>query len=159
VGRRVQRLERAAGRKLFTRSRQGWALTEAGKRLLPAARNVAVGADVFAGAEDSLPFIEDVTVFASQGFAAYVLAPHADDLLSDDCYVLKLLTAPSLASIDVISDDVAILWSELVDLSTATQLLVFYVVELYATKDYLENHPPIEGLEELEGHHISWYPE
>ena len=67
VGRRVQRLERAAGRKLFTRSRQGWALTEAGKRLLPAARNVAVGADVFAGAEDSLPFIEEVTVLASEG--------------------------------------------------------------------------------------------
>ena len=159
VSRRVQRLERAAGRKLFTRSRQGWALTEAGKRLLPAARNVAVGADVFAGAEDSLPFIEEVTVFASEGFAAYVLAPHADDLLSNDGYALKLLTAPSLASRDGISYDVAILRSELVDHSTSTQLLASYEVGLYATKDYLYSHPPIESLEDLEGHHISWYPE
>lgn len=159
VGRRVQRLERAVGRKLFTRSRQGWTLTEAGKRLLPAARNVAMSTDVFTGAENALSITEEVTVFSSEGFAAYVLAPHAEDLLSNNGYALNLLTAPSLASRDGISYDVAVVRSEPVSRSTSTQLLASYEVGLYATETYLLNHPAINELSDLEGHHISWYPE
>src|SRR5699024_7401590 len=98
-------------------------------------------------------------VRSSDGSAAYGPARHADDLLSCAGDALQLLAPPSLASRDGISYDVAILRSELVDHSTSTQLLASYEVGLYATKDYLDNHPPIESLEDLEGHHISWYPE
>lgn len=48
----------------------------------------------------ALPFVQEVTVSTPEGFAASVLAPHAEVLLSNDSYALILLTASSLASRD-----------------------------------------------------------
>lgn len=48
----------------------------------------------------ALPFVQEVTVSTPEGFAASVLAPHAEVLLSNDSYALILLRAFSLASRD-----------------------------------------------------------
>jgi DNA-binding transcriptional LysR family regulator len=85
VSRRIAQLENRLGCALFTRSKQGVALTEAGARLVPAAEQMARWASEFArlarGAEAHAEGV--VRIAAPPGIAVDLLAPLAGRLRPD----------------------------------------------------------------------------
>lgn len=159
VSRRIQRLEQALGFRLFTRTRTGWTITVNGESLLPAARTVALGVDVFTGGNPARIGPEEWTVLATDGFAANILAPRCGPLLADGRVVLHVVSAPSLASREGVSYDVAVVRARPNASSVRSKLLASYEIGLYASEEYLANHPRIQDLGSLEGHVLSWYPE
>lgn len=159
VSRRIQRLEHALGIRLFTRTRTGWTLTSNGASLLPAARTVALGMELFAEGDPSRIGPEEWTVLTSDGFAANILAPRCGDLLADGRITLHVVSAPSLASREGVSYDVAVVRSRPSAASVRSRLLASYEIGLYASQNYLTRHPPIRTLADLEDHVVCWYPE
>lgn len=159
VSRRVQRLEHALGSRLFTRTRRGWTLTSHGEGLLPAARMVALGVDVFAEGDSARIGPEEWIVLASDGFAANILAPRCGGLLADGRIILHIVSAPSLASREGVSYDVAVVRSRPNAASVRSGLLASYEIGLYASEDYVARNRPIRDLADLEDHALSWYPE
>lgn len=159
VSRRVQRLEHALGMRLFTRTRTGWVLNTNGQALLPAARTLALGYDVFTEGDPSQIGPEEWTVLTSDGFASTVLAPRCADLLADGRVSLRIVSAPSLASRDGVSYDVAVVRSRPSSPSVRSKLLARYEIGLYATEAYLSRSQPIRTVADLEQHVLSWYAE
>lgn len=159
VSRRVQRLEHALGMRLFTRTRTGWTLNANGEGFLPAARTLAAGYEVFTEGDPSQIGPEEWTVLTSDGFAANILAPRCGELLADGRAILRIISAPSLASRDGVSYDVAIVRSRPTSPSVRSKLLAQYEIGLFATESYLSRHRPIRNLGDLEHHVVSWYAE
>lgn len=159
VSRRVQRLEQALGLRLFTRTRTGWSLNANGESFLPAARTLASGYDVFTEGDPTQIGPEQWTVLTSDGFASTVLAPRCKRLLADGRVILRIVSAPSLASRDGVSFDVAVVRSRPTAPSVYSQLLARYEVGLYASEDYLASHRPIREIADLKCHVLSWYAE
>lgn len=157
VSRRVQRLEHALGMRLFTRTRTGWELNANGESLLPAARTLALGYDVFTDGDPTQIGPEEWTVITSDGFASTILAPRCGQLLADGRAILRIVSAPSLASRDGVSYDVAVVRSRPSSPSVRSKLLARYEIGLFATEEYLSRHRPIRDLADLEKHVIAWY--
>ncbi len=159
VSRRIQRLEHALGIRLFTRTRTGWALNSNGERLLPAARSVALGFDVFAEGDPTRIGPEEWTVLSSDGFAANILAPRTGELLADGRIILHIISAASLATQEGVTFDAAVVRNRPSSPSVRSTLLAAYEIGLYASQDYLDTHPSIRRIDDLAGHVISWYSE
>lgn len=159
VSRRVRRLEKVLGIRLFTRTRTGWALNANGEGLLPAARAVSLGYDAVTEGDPARMGPEEWTVLSSDGFAANILAPRCGRLLADRSILLRIVSAPSLAARDGASYDVAVVRSRPHSASVRSTLLAEYEIGLYATAEYLGRHTAIRGSDDLEDHVLSWYSE
>lgn len=159
VSRRVQRLEHALGVRLFTRTRTGWELNANGESLLPAARTLAQGYEVFTDGDPTQIGPEEWTVLTSDGFASTVLALRCGQLLADGRVILRIVSAPSLASRDGVSYDVAVVRSKPSSPSVRSRLLAKYEIGLFATVDYLNGHRQIRELADLAEHVLAWYPD
>ncbi len=158
VSRRVSRLERALGTRLFSRSTAGWKLTESGHGFLPAARMVTLGVDVFVDGDPIATTPEEWTILASDGFAATVLAPRCGPLM-DQGVTLRIVTAASLTSREGLSYDAAVVREEPTSPRVRSQRLGHYEIGLFATRDYLAAHPPVHGVGDLAQHVLCWYAE
>lgn len=159
VSRRISRLEKGLGSRLFSRSTAGWRLTEAGHGFLPAARMVAMGVDVFADGDPIAATPEEWTILASDGFAATVLAPRCGPLMSEQGVTLRIVTAASLTSREGLSYDAAVVREKPTSPRVRCQHLGYYQIGLFATRDYLEHHPPLRDLADLGRHVLCWYAE
>jgi DNA-binding transcriptional LysR family regulator len=159
VGRRITRLEKALGTRLFTRGGAGWRLTPNGEGFLPAARMVSLGVDAFADGDQVVSAPQEWTILAPDGFAATVLAPGCGRVFADRDVSLRLVTAASLASRDGVSYDAAIVRTKPVSSRVRVQELITYEIGLYATERYLSQHATIEGTEDLRHHVLCWYEE
>ena len=159
VSRRIGRLEKALGTRLFSRSGTGWKLTPTGEGLLPAARMVSLGVDVFADGDPVVSAPEEWTILAPDGFAAAVLAPRCGRLIAESGVILRIVTADSLASRDGVSFDAAVVRTKPTSTRVKVQDLVAYEIGLYATQDYLHTHPAIGQIEDLQQHVLCWYAE
>lgn len=159
VSRRVQRLERALGMRLFSRTPNGWAINSNGERLLPAARMVALGADAFTSGGSSVGGSEEWTILSPDGFAASVLTPRCVKVISEQSVIIRIVSAPSLASRDGGSFDVAIVRSRPTSSTVRSRPLADYEIGLYAREDYLAKSTPIREIGDLEGHALAWYTE
>jgi DNA-binding transcriptional LysR family regulator len=159
VSRRIGRLEKALGTRLFSRSGTGWKLTPTGEGLLPAARMVSLGVDVFADGDPIVSAPEEWTILAPDGFAAAVLAPRCGRLIAESGVILRIVTADSLASRDGVSFDAAVVRTKPTSTRVKVQDLVAYEIGLYATQDYLHTHPAIGQIEDLRQHVLCWYAE
>lgn len=157
VSRRVQRLERALGLRLFSRTRTGWAINSHGERLLPAARMVALGIDAFTSGDSAAEGPEEWRILSPDGFAASVLTPRCAQVVSTQKVIVHIVSAPSLAARGGNSFDVAIVRSRPTSSLVRSRPLADYEIGLYAREDYLARNPPIREIEDLEGHVLAWY--
>jgi DNA-binding transcriptional LysR family regulator len=157
VSRRVQRLERALGTRLFSRTRSGWAINSHGERLLPAARMVALGIDAFTSGGSAAGGPEEWRILSPDGFAASVLTPHSAQAIATQKVILHIVSAPSLASRTGSSFDVAIVRSRPASALVRSRPLADYEIGLYARKDYLAQSPLIREIDDLHGHVLAWY--
>jgi DNA-binding transcriptional LysR family regulator len=159
VGRRISRLERSIGQRLFDRTPNGWQLTEGGRRLMGPAELVATA---LASAEEELgggaAITGTVRVVCPDGFGAFLLAPALGPLHeAHPGLTVELITATPQIAHAVQEFDVAVIQYEPSSPRVMRRPLTDYVIRLYATPDYLASHPPLRMAEDLRQQVIIWH--
>jgi DNA-binding transcriptional LysR family regulator len=158
VGRRILRLEEATRARLFTKSPQGYALTEEGARLLPhaeAAERAALGAGESLTGPGGLSGL--VRLGAPDGCANYLL-PQVLARLSDanPGLEVQIVALPRVFNLSKREADLAIAVSRPEAGRLRVQKLVEYHLHLAASRDYLAR-APIRSLADLSAHRIIGY--
>ncbi len=165
VGRRIRRLEKSlGGQTLFVQSRDGHALTEAGRRLLARVETIEREAEAIASGGDQA-IGEDVRgrlrVSASEGFGTWLVAHHLGEFATAHPHLTIDLAANSgFLDPSRREADVAILLARPQRGPLLTKKLTDYRLCLYAAGDYLDRHPPISARADLPAHRmISYIPD
>jgi DNA-binding transcriptional LysR family regulator len=155
VARRVAKLEADLGTRLFDRRSSGWDLTEAGARLLTYAETIEdalVGASNLSNHADA-PLTGSVRIVTPDGFGAFVLAPGLGPIREKHPdLTLEIMTSSQRSSFTTREFDIAVVLLEPSPRSVWSQPLLPYTLGLYASRDYLERHPPIRTAEDLHHH-------
>lgn len=160
VGRRIARLEEGLGAKIFLKSPHGYALTDAGARLLPHAEAAEAAT---AAAEEALSgeagqLTGQLRIGAPDGCANYLL-PQVCAAICDahPGLEIQLIALPRLFNLSKREADMAIAVSRPTAGRLTVQKLADYQLHLAADRDYLAAHPPIASRADLRGHRMIGY--
>lgn len=160
VGRRIARLEARFGVRLFARSPQGYALSEAGERLLVHVRDAETA---LTGAEDALRvgpggLRGQVRIGAPDGCANYLL-PQVVATICDENPGLEvqIIALPRVFNLSRREADMAIAVSAPAAGRLSVQKITDYRLHLAAARSYLDRHPPIRDMPALHGHRVIGY--
>lgn len=160
VGRRIARLEEALTAKLFSKSPQGYVLTDAGQRLMThaarAEQAVAGAAEELAGAPGQLS--GQVRIGAPDGCANYLL-PQVCAAICDanPGLEVQIVALPRVFNLSRREADMAIAVSPPQAGRLTVQKLTDYHLHLAASEDYLARHGPIAAMADLGRHRIIGY--
>jgi DNA-binding transcriptional LysR family regulator len=154
LGRRIGGLEEALGAKLFDRSPQGYALTEAGRGLLEhahAMEGVAAAAAAEIGGEAER-LTGTVRIGAPDGFANYLLLDACDALsrANPDLQV-QVVALPRMFSLSKREADLAIGVAPPSAGRLTVRKIADYRLRLYAEKRLAASLGPLEGIADLQG--------
>ena len=160
VGRRVARLEEALGQTLFAKSPQGYALTEAGTRLLrhaeEAEQALGLGAQAVRGAGEGMS--GQIRIGAPDGCANFLLPQVCAEIGAQNPDLeIQIVALPRIVNLSRREADLAIGVSAPTAGRLVVQKLADYKLHLAASKDYLARHPPIRSRADLKGHRIVGY--
>jgi len=159
VGRRVARLEAAMGAPLFLRSAAGYALTDAGARLMDHAMRAEAAMDT---AREALRGPEglsgQIRIGAPDGCANYLLP----QVLAAICDAnpgleVQIVALPRVFNLSKREADMAIGVSRPEAGRLTVQKLADYRLHLAASHDYLSSHPPITAPRDLSAHRMVGY--
>jgi DNA-binding transcriptional LysR family regulator len=160
VGRRIARLEEELGRRLFTRSHQGYALTDEGARLLPhaqAAEHAMLAAAAAAG-EEGQGLSGQIRVGAPDGCANYLLPQVVARICTENPGLdVQIIALPRVFNLSRREADMAIGVSAPQAGRLSVQKISDYHLHLAASESYLAAHPPIHSLPDLRAHRIIGY--
>ncbi len=162
VGRRIARLELALGARLFARSPQGYALTDAGARLLPHAQQaeqaLAGASDELRGAPGQLTGL--LRIGAPDGCANYLLPQVCTAICADNPGLeLQIVALPRVFNLSKREADMAIAVSPPQAGRLSVQKITDYRLHLAAHRDYLARAAPIRARADLKGaRHRRLYP-
>ena len=161
MGRRIARLEEGLGTRLFARSPQGYALTDAGQRLLPHA--IRTEEAVLAGLEElrggsGARISGSVRIGAPDGCANYLL-PQVVTAICDanPGLEVQIVALPRVFNLSKREADMAIAVSRPEAGRLTVQKITDYHLHLAAARDYLAQYPPITGRADLRGHRVVGY--
>ena len=162
VGRRIARLEEGLGTRLFLRSAQGYALTEEGLRLMPAAQAAEQAAaeaqEAVAGPAGAGGITGSVRIGAPDGCATYlmpqVLAAICD---ANPGLEVQLVALPRVFNLSRREADMAIAVSRPGAGRLTVQKITDYRLHLAASRAYLAAHGPIATRADLTRHRLVGY--
>lgn len=160
VGRRVARLEEAYATPLFAKSPTGYALTDAGQRLMThaarAEQAMEEAAEELIGQSGGLT--GQIRIGAPDGSANFLL-PQVCARISDDNPELEIqiIALPRVFSLSRREADMVIAVSPPSAGRLSVQKIADYKLHLAASEDYLAAHPPITSLADLNGHRMIGY--
>ncbi|WP_040509595.1 LysR family transcriptional regulator [Gordonia soli] len=165
VSRRIGRLEKDLGVRLFDRTAGGWQLTDAGQEIVPyaeavettivAAQDVVVDAQAGGGALSGT-----VRILAPDGFGTYLLMPGLSALRNrHPDLTLEVLTATTHDLLTGRDFDIGITLEEPSPRSVVVEKLGQYELKLYASRRYLDDHGIPESIDDLAEHTLIWYIE
>lgn len=152
ISRRLYRLEKDMGAKLFDRSPQGHRLTTAGHRLLDHVEKLEstfteVEADVLG---DSVELTGEIRLGATEAFGSYFLAPHlAHFCTQHPAITVDLLPMPRNINLSKREADASVTIERPTADSFVTSRLTDYRLLPYATPDYLRTRRPIKEADDL----------
>ena len=160
VGRHMARLEDALGVPLFTKSPQGYTLTEAGGRLMTHAERaeqaVAEGVDALAGEGGALS--GQVRIGATDGCASYVLPQVCAAITARHPELeLQIVALPRVINLSKREADMAITVAPPQAGRINVQKITDYHLHFAASHEYLRQHGGIERLQDLQGHRLVGY--
>ncbi|WP_066555506.1 LysR family transcriptional regulator [Croceicoccus bisphenolivorans] len=161
MGRRLRRLERALGQRLFEQTREGQVPTEAGEALLvkaEAMERAAAGiGEVAGGHGDSIT--GTLRVALPEGFGSAFLARHLGEFAqTHPRLVIDLAITPGLLSPTKREADLAIVLSRPRSGPLIAGKLTDYALRLYASRKYLETHgTPHRTADLASGHRLVGY--
>ncbi|TMV92359.1 LysR family transcriptional regulator [Thioclava sp. BHET1] len=160
VGRRIARLEERLSAKLFMKSPQGYALSEAGDRLLPHAE---AAEQAFAGAEEELSgtagqLTGQLRIGAPDGCANYLL-PQVCARICDanPGLEIQIVALPRVVNLSKREADMAIAVSRPTAGRLTVQKISDYHLHLAAHSDYLANASPVRDKADLRAHRMIGY--
>ncbi|APZ54407.1 LysR family transcriptional regulator [Salipiger abyssi] len=161
VGRRVARLEESLGQPLFAKSPQGYALTEAGARLLShaetAERALGQGTQAVRGAAGE-GMSGQIRIGAPDGCANFLLPQVVAEIAAENPELeVQIVALPRIVNLSRREADLAIGVSAPTAGRLVVQKLTDYRLHLAASEAYLAQHPPIRTLEDLRDHRIVGY--
>lgn len=160
VSRRLQALEKSMGLQLFLREPGGYKLTEAGRNLLP---RVEAMESASVAIEHSLPSMGDglsgqVRIGATEGYGTVMLAGQLTGLSRRYPHLnIDLLALPRAVRLSRHEADIVITLERPERGPFIITRLTDYVLRLYASPAYLEEHPPIRSREDLAQHRFVSY--
>lgn len=162
VARRVQALEKSLDTQLFFRATVGYSLTEAGRNLLPQAEAME---GAFSAIEQSRVgqgnnLSGQVRIGATEGYGSIMLAPQLAALAGRYPNLgIDLLAVPRMVQLSRHEADIVITLERPVRGPFIITKLTDYVLKLYASASYLEQHPPIRHKDDLREHSFVSYIE
>ncbi|MFN3292777.1 MAG: LysR family transcriptional regulator, partial [Gemmobacter sp.] len=160
VGRRIARLEDAVSAQLFARSAQGYALTDAGARLVPHAEQaeqaMSAAAEDLGGAAGRIT--GQLRIGAPDGCANYLL-PQVCAAICDahPGLEIQIVALPRVFNLSRREADMAIAVSPPAAGRLTVQKLTDYHLHLAGHADYLARHPPVATRADLAGHRMIGY--
>jgi len=160
ITRRLHRLEKEIGSKLFDRNHQGHRLTPTGHRLLESVELIegalsAVDAEI--GGDNQL-LNGQVRLGATEGFGSFFLAPQLANFCSKHpSLTVDLLPVPRFVNLSKHEADLAISIERPKSGAYVICKLTDYRLQLYATREYLERNPTISTLSDLQMHRFIGY--
>lgn len=160
VGRRIARLEQALGTPLFAKGPQGYALSEAGARLLPHAEAAEQAASLAAESVrgKTTGFSGQVRIGAPDGCANFLLPQVCSAIAADNPDLeVQIVALPRVVNLSRREADMAIAVSPPSAGRLTVQKITDYRLHLAASQDYLDCHDPITGPQDLRGHRIVGY--
>ena len=160
VRRRIDRLESALGVRLLDRGADGWELTEIGREVAARASGLehiieqVVGAA--SGATDALR--GTVRVAAPDGFGAIFVAPALARVGKEHPGVsTELVTSTRPLSLRGAGYDLAVTIGPGSSTRLTAEPLAPYALRLYASHGYLDTHPAITSIGDLDQHTLVFY--
>lgn len=158
AGRRLRRLEKSVGERLFEQGADGQSLTAAGERLLTHAREMERAAAAIGRREPGGPVRGTVRVSVSEGFGTWFVSRHLGSLadahpgLSVDLVASSGFLSPSRRETDV-----AVLLARPRRGPLITRKLADYSLRFYAAKAYLDAGAPLDQPADLRDHRLIGY--
>ena len=161
LGRRIAKLETQIASILFAKSPQGYALTEAGLRLLPhaeAAEAAMIGAVESIRGEESEGLSGQIRLGAPDGCANYRLpAVLAPIIAANPALEVQIVALPRVFNLSKREADMAIGVSRPETGRLTVQKLTDYHLSLAARRDWLESQPPLRSPADLRGRPMVGY--
>lgn len=160
VSRRVQALEKQVGQALFLRTAEGYALTEAGRHLLPSAEAME---NAYTAIKDLQPSVSgqltgQVRVGATEAYGSLLLARHLAKLAQRYPHLkVDLLAMPRALQLSRNEADIVITLERPEKGPFVITRLTDYELRLYASPSYLAQHAPITDKEALKHHRFVTY--
>ncbi|WP_373086140.1 LysR family transcriptional regulator [Sneathiella sp.] len=160
VSRRVLALEEKLDAKLFEATSRGFVLTQAGERLLPEAEVMesasAVIQDNVGGENQTLT--GTVRLGVPEGFGSQFLAKELAVFQSLHPKIeLEFVANDRFVSLSKREADLSITLARPQSGRLISRKLTDYRLRLYATRTYLQTHPPIMSVEDLRSHNFISY--
>jgi DNA-binding transcriptional LysR family regulator len=160
VGRRVARLEEGLGAPLFAKSPTGYALSEAGARLMAhaiaAEQAMEAAAHDLAGQAGGLA--GQIRIGAPDGCANFVLPQVCAAIAADNPDLeIQIVALPRVFNLTRREADMVIAVSPPTAGRLSVQKITDYRLHLAATARYLRQHPPVARLDDLRAHRIVGY--
>ena len=160
VGRRIARLEDALGAPLFAKSPNGYVLSDAGQRLMAHAMRAETAmedaAEELAGTAGGMT--GQIRVGAPDGCANFLLPQVCAAIsLENPELEIQILALPRVFNLTRREADMVIAVSPPTAGRLSVQKITEYQLHLAASIKYLRQHPPIETLQDLEGHRMVGY--
>ncbi len=160
VGRRIARLEDALSAKLFAKSPQGYALTDAGQRLLPHAElaEQAMGAASEELTTRAGSMAGVIRIGAPDGCANYLL-PQVCAAICDanPGLEVQIIALPRVINLSKREADLVIAVSPPTAGRLSVQKITDYRLHLAASVGYLNRHGPILTRDDLKAHRVIGY--
>ena len=160
VGRRIARLEEMLGSPLFGKSPQGYALTDAGQRLLAHAERAeqAMGAAVAELQGQTGTLAGQIRIGAPDGCANFILPQVCAAIMADNPDLdLQIVALPRVFNLSKREADMAIGVSPPNAGRLSVQKITDYRLHLAASRAYLRHAPPITCLDDLAQHRVVGY--
>jgi DNA-binding transcriptional LysR family regulator len=160
LGRQIKAIEQQLGEELFVRQARGLALTEAGERLVPAARDVRDAINrisiIAAGQQQSLS--GTVRITASELVSHTHLPSILADIRSAEPQIeLELVPSDSTENLLFREADIAIRMYQPEQLDLVARQLGYLEIGAFASTRYLEQHGRPTTIEEFASHQFVGY--
>lgn len=160
VGRRVARLEQSLGAALFVKSPQGYALSEAGTRMLrhaeAAEQAQSLAAEAVRGGTDTLA--GQIRIGAPDGCANFLLPQVCAKISADNPDLdLQIVALPRVVNLSRREADMAIAVSPPTAGRLVVQKITDYKLHLAGAEPYLSRCQPVHEVADLSAHRIIGY--
>jgi len=161
VKRRIDRLESVLGVRLLDRGADGWELTAIGREVAERAGSLEqvverVVAAASGGGDNAVR--GTVRVVAPDGFGTLFVTPALARVQAEHPgVVIELVTSTRPLSLRGSGFDIAVTVGSAAKSRLPSEVLAPYSLRLYASPAYLESHPPITAIADLESHSLVFY--
>jgi len=159
VGRRIRRLERDLGVRLFEQTAQGQILTQSGRRLLSRAEAMAtLAAEGEAASQRETEIAGSIRISVAEGFGTWFISRHLGEFAQAyPALEIDLVANSGFLNPSRRETDLAILLARPRKGPLVAQKLTDYRLRFYAARSYLDCHGQILDSDMLPAHRIIGY--